>query len=42
MVKNLPASASDGRSRGVQPPDQGDRVRKEMATHSSILAGRIP
>ena len=42
MVKNLPASAPDGRSRGVQPPDQGDRVRKEMATHSSILAGRIP
>ena len=32
MVKNLPASAGDA----------GDMSSKEIATHSSILAWRIP
>ena len=42
MVKNLSASAQEGSSGGVQSPGQGDPVRKEMVTHSSILAGKIP
>ena len=42
VVKNLPARAGDGRSGRVQSLGQGDPVRKEMAAHSSILAGRIP
>ena len=41
MVKNLPASAGDlgsvpGLGRQIDP------LEKEMATHSSILAGEIP
>ena len=36
VVKNLPANAGDG---GSIP---GDPLEKEMATHSSILAWRIP
>ena len=36
MVKNLPASA------GFDPWVREHLLEKEMATHSSILAGRIP
>ena len=38
MVKNLPANQETR----VRPPDWGDPLEKEMATHSSILAWRIP
>ena len=38
MVKNLPASAGDLGS----IPESEDPLEKEMATHSSILASRIP
>ena len=38
MVKNLPAMQETG----VQSLDQEDSLQKEMATHSSILAWRIP
>ena len=38
MVKNLPASAED---LGLVP-GSGRSLEKEMATHSSILAWRIP
>ena len=38
MVKNLPAM----RETQVQPLGQEDPVEKEMATHSCILAWRIP
>ena len=38
MVKNLPAV----RETWVQSLDQEDPLGKEMATHSSILAWRIP
>ena len=39
MVKNLPANAGD---LGVQSLGQDDPLEKEMATHSSVLAWRIP
>ena len=38
MVKNLPAMQENQ----VQFPGQEDPLGKEMATHSSILAWRIP
>ena len=38
MVKNLPANAGDM----VRTLHQEDPLEKEMATHSSILAQRIP
>ena len=38
MVKNLPAM----RETQVGSLDQEDRLEEEMATHSSILAWRIP
>ena len=38
MVKRLPAM----RETWVQSLDQDDPLEKGMATHSSILAGRIP
>ena len=38
VVKNPPASAGDGGS----IPGSEDLLEKEMATHSSILAWRIP
>ena len=38
MVKNLPALQETS----VQPLGQEDPLEKEMATHSSILAWRIP
>ena len=37
VVKNLPAYVGDTRDLGQEDP-----LEKEMATHSSILAGRIP
>ena len=36
MVKNLPSNAGDT---GLTP---GQGIEKEMATHSSVLAWRIP
>ncbi len=41
MVKNPLASAGDARDAG-SIPDQEDPLEKEMATHSSILAWKIP
>ena len=41
MEKNLPASAGDIRDVGLIP-GSGDLLEREMATHSSILAWRIP
>ena len=41
MVKNLPANAGDTGDLGLIP-GQEDPLEKEMATHSSILAWRIP
>ena len=41
MVKNPPANAGDIRDLGVIPR-QEDPLVEEMATHSSILAWRIP
>ena len=41
MVKNLPANAGDIRDTG-SILGQEDPPEKGMATHSSILAGRIP
>ena len=38
MAKNLPAMQDSQ----VQSPGQEDPLEKEMATHSSILAWRIP
>ena len=38
MVKNPPAKAGDT----VSSPGAGRSLEKEMATHSSILAGGIP
>ena len=38
VVKNLPASAGDTGS----IPGQEDPLEKEMATHSNILAWKIP
>ena len=37
-IKNLPANARDQ----VQSLDREDPLEKEMATHSSILAWKIP
>ena len=41
VVKNLPASAGDRRDVG-SIPGLGRSLEKGMATHSSILAWRIP
>ena len=41
MVKNLPASAEGIRDMGLIP-GQKDSLEEGMATHSSILAWRIP
>ena len=38
MVKNLPAQQETW----AQSLGQEDPLQKEMATHSSILAGKIP
>ena len=39
MVKKLPAHAGDAR---VQSLGREDPLEKEVATHSSVLAWRIP
>ena len=41
MVKNQPASAGDIRDKGLIPGRE-DPLEKGMATHSSVLAWRIP
>ena len=41
MVKNPPANAGEARDSG-STPGQEDTLEKSMATHSSILAWRIP
>ena len=41
VVKNLPASAGDAKD-VAQSLGWEDPLEKEMATHSSILAWRIP
>ena len=41
VVKNLPANAADTRDVGSTPV-LGRSLKKDMATHSSILAWRIP
>ena len=41
MVKNLPADAGDKR-RGFNNLGQEDPLEEELATHSNILAWRIP
>ena len=41
LVKNLPANAGDERETGPIPGSE-DPLEKEMATHSSILAWKIP
>ena len=41
MVKNLPANAGDIRDAGSIPRSE-DPLEEGMATHSSILAGKIP
>ena len=41
MVKNMPASAGYTET-WVQSPSQENLLEKEMATHSSILAWKIP
>ena len=41
VVKNPPVNAGDARDTG-SIPGWGDPLEKEMATHSSILAWRIP
>ena len=40
MVKKLPASVGDARDMG-SIPGSGRSLENEMATHSSILAGKI-
>ena len=41
MVKNLPAHAGDAGDAGSIPGWE-DPLKEEMATHSSVLAWRIP
>ena len=41
MVRNPPANAGDLRDMGLIP-GSGRPLEESMATHSSILAGRIP
>ena len=41
VVKNLPA-VKETQERQVQPLGREDAPEKEMAAHSSILAGKIP
>ena len=41
MVKNLPANAGSVRDVDLTPGSE-DPLEEEMATHSSILAWRIP
>ena len=42
VVKNLSATAGDIRDSGLIPESERSSLEKEMATHSSIPAWRIP
>ena len=42
MIKSLPASAGDAGDMGSIPGSGRSSPEKEMATHSSILAWKIP
>ena len=42
MVKNPPANAKDLQEMWVQSLSRKDSLEKEMATHVSILAWKIP
>ena len=42
VVKNLPAYAGDAKKRWVRSLGQEDPLDEEMATHSRILAWKIP
>ena len=42
VVKNLPANAGDLRDMWVSSLGREDSLEKEMATHSSTLAWKIP
>ena len=42
MVKNLPTNAGEERDKQIQSLGREDPLEKEMATHSSTLAWRIP
>ena len=42
VVKNLPTNAGDSQEIQVRSLGQEDLLEYEMATHSSILAWRIP
>ena len=42
VVKNLPANAGTCKNPQVQPLGWEDPLEEGMATHSSILAWRIP
>ena len=42
MIENLSANAGDIREMQVRSPGRKDPLEKGMATHSSILAWRIP
>ena len=42
MVENLPANAEDVQETWVRSLGWEDLLEKEMATHSNILAWRIP
>ena len=42
VVKNPPANEGDLQRRGFRSLDQEDPLEERMATHSNILAWRIP
>ena len=42
MVQNLPTNGGNARDLSVESLGQKDSLEKKMATHSSILAGKIP
>ena len=42
MIKNLPVNAGDTEELRVGSLGQEDLLEKKMATHSSILAWKIP
>ena len=42
VVKNMPADAGDVREMQVRSLGREDPLEKEMATHSSVLAWRLP
>ena len=42
VVKDPPANGEDTRETCIQSPGREDRLEKEIATHSNILAWKIP